>query len=206
MPRDATSTREGLLRAGARLFARDGVGGAKTRDIVALAGQANDSAVQYHFGSRGGLLTAILDRHILRMEEQRKPALEALGTDAGLRELVAAVVEPVAAELTSEQGRDFLLIIAQLSGQAGVRTGDLPDPLTATALAEQLALLEIRCRALLGEVVALERIAVAITMLTTALADRAHRLNERLPLLLEHEAYVGNLVTMLTAGLAAPPN
>jgi hypothetical protein len=41
-------------------------------------------------------------------------------------------------------------------------------------------------------------------MLTAALADRAHRLDEHLPVLLDHPAFVTNLTTMLTAALLAP--
>jgi AcrR family transcriptional regulator len=202
VPRDATTTRDRLLRAGEHLFARKGVTGAPTAEIVALAGQANDSAVHYHFGSRHGLLAAIVDRHMRRMEEQRKPVLDTLpGADLGA--LVAAVIEPLAAELGTEDGRDFLRIAAQLAGRSGVRTHDLPDPIAGTALAGQLALLEDRCRAAVGEAVALERIAAMITMLTAALADRARRVDEGLPVLLPHDDYVADLVTMLTAALAA---
>lgn len=204
MPRDATTTRHRLLRAGEHLFARRGVDGAATRELVALAGQANDSAVHYHFGSRRGLLLAILDTHMRRMEEQREPTLDSLGADAELDAVIAAIIEPVAAELTSESGRDFLRIIAQLAGQAGVRSRDLPDPVAGTALAKQLALLERRCLTYLPEPVALERIAVVITMLTAALADRAHRIDERLSVLLDHGTFVTNLVGMFAAALRAP--
>ncbi|GAA5153106.1 hypothetical protein GCM10023321_22910 [Pseudonocardia eucalypti] len=204
MPRDGTSTRERLLRAGARLLARDGVHGALTRDIVRAAGQSNDSAVQYHFGSRQGLLVEILDRHVRAMEEQRKPALDALGPSPGLPEALAAVVEPVAEELVTEEGRDFLRIIAQLAGQAGTRTGSVPDPLVGTALAAQLELLERAVRARLPEPLAVERVALVITMLTAALADRARRIDDELPVLLEHREFVANLVAMLTAAVGAP--
>jgi AcrR family transcriptional regulator len=210
VPRDATSTRERLIRAGEHLFARKGVDGALTREIVALAGQANDSAVHYHFGSRRGLLGAIVDRHVLRMEEQRKPALDALEAggagepDAGLGAVLAAVVEPMTAELTDEGGRDFLRIVAQLAGGSGARGGEVPHPLVGTALAAQLDLLHARCRDHLGEPVARERIAIAIVMLTAALADRALRIDEHLPLLLDHQSFAANLTTMLTAALAAP--
>lgn len=203
MPRDATTTRDRLLRAGEHLFARKGIDGALTGEIVTLAGQGNDSAVHYHFGSRRGLLAAIIDRHMRRMEEQRKPALDR-NPDADLGTLVAAVIGPLAAELTSGDGRDFLRIVAQLSGQAGVRTHDVPDPIAGTALERQLALLEDRCRAMLGERVALERIAAMITMLTAALADRAYRVDEGLPVLLGHDEFVADLIAMLTAALAAP--
>jgi hypothetical protein len=56
----------------------------------------------------------------------------------------------------------------------------------------------------LAEPIARERIAIAIVMLTAALADRARHVDEQLPMLLEHDAFVANLVTMLTAALAAP--
>lgn len=202
MPRDATTTRDRLIRAGEHLFARKGIDGAPTSEIVARAEQANDSAVQYHFGSRRGLLGAIIDRHMRRMEEQRKPALAELTAHpaAGLGEVVAAVIEPLAAELRSADGRDFLRIAAQLAGQSGVRTHDLPDPIAGTALAGQLALLEDR----IAERVALERIAAMITMLTATLADRARRLDEDLPVLLAHDEFVTDLISMFTAALAAP--
>src|SRR5882757_11314622 len=163
-----------------------------------MAGQANDSAVHYHFGSRRGLLGAIMDRHIRRMEEQRKPALAALTADADLGAVLAAVVEPMTAELTDQSGRDFLRIVVQLAGQAGVRTGEVPHPLAGTALAGQLALLHARCRDHLAEPVARERIAIAIVMLTAALADRALRIDAHLPLLLDHESFAASLTTMLT--------
>jgi len=207
VPRDATSTRERLLRAGEHLFARKGVDGALTREIVTLAGQANDSAVHYHFGSRRGLLGAIVDRHLWRMEEQRKPALDALealgarGADADLGAVLAAVVEPMTAELADQSGRDFLRIVAQLAGESGARTGETPHPLAGTALAGQLALLYARCRDHLAEPVARERIAIAIVMLTAALADRAYRIDEGLPVLLNHQAFTTNLTAMLTAAL-----
>ncbi|TDD63787.1 TetR/AcrR family transcriptional regulator, partial [Actinomadura darangshiensis] len=54
------------MRAGARLFAAHGIDAARTRDIVALAGQGNDSAITYHFRSRAGLLDAILRAGVQR--------------------------------------------------------------------------------------------------------------------------------------------
>ena len=69
---DATGTRAKLLRAGERLFAEHGIHGAQMRDIVRAAGQANDSAVHYHFGSRDGLLAAICAQHIDAMEPERQ--------------------------------------------------------------------------------------------------------------------------------------
>src|ERR1700712_5397478 len=92
MARAAPVTRARLLRAGEQRFAREGVTGARMSDVVRDAGQANDSAVGYHFGSRQGLLDAIVAKHVEEMDRRRTlPPRE-----AGLRALVDAVVAPTA--------------------------------------------------------------------------------------------------------------
>ena len=197
-------TRAELLRAGEHLFARHGVGGTRTKQIVKQAGQANDSAVQYHFGSRQGLLEAILAKHLTRMEGHWQPRLPAVRASVELPAVVAALVAPLAEELLVADGRDFLRIIPSVAGWAGIRTHDLPSPLRGTALAEQLDLLEQRCLAVLPTDVALERIAVVISMLTAALADRAYRVDEDLPVLLTHEDFSRQLIAMISAALLAP--
>lgn len=207
MPRDATPTREKLLRAGERLFARDGVDGARVRDIVELAGQANDSAVSYHFGSRQGLLEAIIDKHMGHMEVARQAALENLDARRdpdGLAAVVRAIVAPTAERLHTADGRDFLRIIVQLAGNAGVRSRTTPGPLRGTALARQLTLLEEALTERLPEAIALERVATVIALLTAALAERARRIDARRRVLLAHDAFVGNLEAMIVAALQAP--
>ncbi|WP_329519704.1 TetR/AcrR family transcriptional regulator [Spirillospora sp. NBC_01491] len=212
MPRDARATRERLLRAGARLFAAEGVDAARTRDIVALAGQGNDSAITYHFGSRRGLLEAVLRAGVDRMEPARLAALPRLDP-SDLRGIVAAVVEPIAGELRTEEGRDFLRVVAQVSGRAGIRGHAVPGPIEGTAIARQLALLEECCLGFLPAALALERIAVMIAFLAAALADRtgrvgradcADRAGPAGGSLLGHDAFVVDLIEMLTAALAAP--
>src|SRR3954447_20990642 len=101
------------MRAGERRFATDGVGGARTADIVRDAGQGNDSAVGYHFGSRQGLLEAIIDRHMEAMELERAASLPGL-PGAAVDAVVRAIVVPTAALLRTPEGRDFLRIAEQL--------------------------------------------------------------------------------------------
>ncbi len=197
-----------MIRAGERLFAREGIDGVRTRDLVAEAGQANDSAVTYHFGSRQGLLLAVVDKHLRRMEEQWKPALAVRDPGADLGELVTRIVTPLAEQLRTEDGRDFLRITAQLAGRSGVRTASVPEPLTGTALAQWLAELERRCverccAERLPRTIARERIALLITMLTAALADRARRIEQGSRLPVGHKAFLATLIAMLAAGLAA---
>jgi AcrR family transcriptional regulator len=59
-------TRGRLLDAAAELFARDGIGGASVDAIADAAGRTS-GALYGHFGSKEGLLTALLDRWMEEM-------------------------------------------------------------------------------------------------------------------------------------------
>ncbi|MFA1540789.1 TetR/AcrR family transcriptional regulator [Actinomadura monticuli] len=201
MPKDARATREALIRAGAHLFAAHGIDAARTRDIVTRAGQGNDSAITYHFGSRAGLLNAILRAGITRMEPARAATLPTLRPH-DLPAIVAAIVHPTADELRTPQGRDFLRITAQLAGRAGIRDHHHPALLDDTALQRQLHLLQNACTATLPEPLALERISLFIAFLTAALADRTTR--PRTPAAIDHHTFTTDLTAMLTAALQAP--
>jgi len=66
-----------LLLAGEALFANGGIDGVSLREIAADAGQGNHHAVQYHFGSREGLVRAIFEHRMQQMEPRRAEMLEA---------------------------------------------------------------------------------------------------------------------------------
>lgn len=80
--REVGDTKELLLDAAEQLFARYGIHGTRVREINEMAGQRNPSALHYHFGSRGGLVTAIMLRHqseIDKIVERRLDELEHTG-------------------------------------------------------------------------------------------------------------------------------
>lgn len=60
-----------IILAGERLFAEGGINGVSMREIAAKAKQGNHFAVQYHFGSRDGLVQAIFDYRMNQMEPMR---------------------------------------------------------------------------------------------------------------------------------------
>ncbi|MET0374185.1 MAG: TetR/AcrR family transcriptional regulator [Rhizorhabdus sp.] len=79
------------------LFAEGGINGVSMREIAAKAGQGNHFAVQYHFGSREGLVEAIFDYRMEQMEPVRARMLEeaeALGRLNDARTLLAIVYLP----------------------------------------------------------------------------------------------------------------
>jgi TetR/AcrR family transcriptional regulator, regulator of cefoperazone and chloramphenicol sensitivity len=201
---DASETRAKLMAAGERLFAVHGIHGAQMRDIVRSAGQANDSAVHYHFGSRDGLLSAICQWHIDAMEPARLRRLAAQPGRPDLATVIADMVQPTADRLQTQEGRYFLRITAQLAGHAGVRSGSVPPPIVSRALRAQLEQVQRLCAASMPAELAGERVAVMIGALTAALADRAVRIDEGGPFVLDEASFVANLNAMLVGALLAP--
>lgn len=195
-------TREALFQAGLRRFAADGWRTARIRDIVGDADQGNDSAVNYHFGGRGGLLEDILRRGVLRMEDERRADLRRWSpSPPDLGEIVRAVVSPLADLLDDDEGRCTLRVIAQVGAFAEVGETVSTGPVADTALQIQLQILVSAVTARSGEEWARHRVRQMIVMLTAELAARACDPPDSGPV---HEAYVADLVDWLAIGLARP--
>jgi AcrR family transcriptional regulator len=116
---DAVATRARIVAAAERLFGDRGIDATSLAEINKAAGQRNRSAVQYHFGSKEGVIHAILDKHTPGIEQRRHAMLDELEAagDPDLRSLAEALVLPVAEKLDDRDGgRAFLRINAQLIG------------------------------------------------------------------------------------------
>jgi AcrR family transcriptional regulator len=86
-----------LILAAEKLFARGGIDGVSLREIAAAAGQGNHHAVQYHFGSREGLVQAVFAFRMRQMEDRRAEMLaaaEAAGTLLDARTIVEIIFLP----------------------------------------------------------------------------------------------------------------
>lgn len=88
------ATREAILGAAERLFAEHGVAAVSNRQISEAAGQGNNTAVGYHFGSKTDLVAAIMRRHMGHIELLRVERLDALGPDPDLRDWVECTILP----------------------------------------------------------------------------------------------------------------
>ena len=71
MPLVAPSTKEQIVCTAERLFALHGIEGVSLRQIGAVAGSGNNSAVQYHFGSKDQLIQAIFEYRLPGLHERR---------------------------------------------------------------------------------------------------------------------------------------
>ena len=201
MPRDATATKAVLLREAERLFARRGLYQVTVREILEAAGQRNVSAINYHFGSRDGVLNAILDRHGDPTDSARGALLAQCGRDAPSRELVAALVLPYAAHLATPSGRDYLRIVAQLSARFSAWRE--PNPGTGPHLREILDILEARPKDLPARI-RRERVVELIMLMTVAMAERARVIEAGRRVELDQASYDANLTDVLVGVLEAP--
>jgi AcrR family transcriptional regulator len=200
VPRDATETREALLGAAERLFAERGVFRTTTKDIVTAAGQGNNSALTYHFGSRDGLLLAILHRHDEVIDEERGRLLDEVGEAASTRDLAGVLLRPYARPLADRSGRDFLRIVAQLSDLFPAwQSAEFEGP----HLRRVLNLLLARPRGL-PRPVREERIIALISLLSAAMADRAARIEKGRENAVDEPTFLANLADMIVGLLEAP--
>jgi len=89
-------TRELLMRAAELLIAKDGIENVTVRAIVLEAGQKNESALQYHFQNRSGLLDAIHKHRNAEVRAYREMLLQPYltGQAPDLRDICRLMVMP----------------------------------------------------------------------------------------------------------------
>ena len=91
------ATKNALMRAAEKLVAEGGMENLSIKEIVAVARQKNESALQYHFKNLTGLLDAI---HTERSEQAQAKRAESLAgilkisSEPSLRQLCLLMVEP----------------------------------------------------------------------------------------------------------------
>lgn len=118
-----SGTRDRLLDAAERLFAEKGLHGTSAREIVAAAGQRNESAIQYYFGDREGLVHALVVRRVTTVEAVRNARLDALlarEPSPDIRALVVCILEPVVELCREDSGfRAFLSTFGDVALSTG---------------------------------------------------------------------------------------
>lgn len=95
------ATRRRILEAAERLFAERGLVAVSNRQISEAAGQGNNTAVGYHFGSKADLVHAIARTHSHHTEQLRERALAATAGSTRVRDWVSCLVSPVTEHLAS---------------------------------------------------------------------------------------------------------
>lgn len=90
-----------MIDAAEQLAAEQGLSAVSVRAVQAAAGQRNKSAVSYHFGSKEGLVEAVVARRMGAASERRRELLDELSPNPSRRGLVEALVVPLAEHVTA---------------------------------------------------------------------------------------------------------
>jgi AcrR family transcriptional regulator len=204
----AEDTRQRLIEAATREFAEHGVHAASLLEVTRQAGQRNRGAVHYHFGSREGMLVAVIEQQVdfLAERERELLAIARERPDDDLESVVLAFVRP-AVELADIgwQGRCYLQILADL-------VEDDPDKLHPDVVAaleptggwDALELLRQRTPAM-PEHVREERLSLVVGFILRTVGDRARNRERSIARpQLETQEFIANLVAMVIGMLTAP--
>ncbi|MET7279332.1 helix-turn-helix domain-containing protein [Kribbella sp. NPDC005582] len=89
-----SATRELILATAERMFAERGLHEVSNRQISEAAGQGNNTAVGYHFGTKTDLIRAILQKHSVRVEDRRRELIAEAEGSTDLRVWVSCLVRP----------------------------------------------------------------------------------------------------------------
>jgi AcrR family transcriptional regulator len=198
---DATrDTRDRLLDAAQELFAQTGSWTTPLARVVRAAGQRNESAIQYHFGSREELIYALIERDRVREMQERQARLDAISGDADLRTAVTALVLPSCAGLTEQRGRRLRMIIADVVRAIG--DDQLADP-RPPDLATTIRLIETAMPPMPGRA-RTTRIAAALRLSIEMTAARARTIEAGERPLVGARSFESDLLEMIHSLLSAP--
>jgi AcrR family transcriptional regulator len=112
------STKEQIVLAAERLFAERGYEGVSLREIGAAAGSSNNSAVQYHFGSKEQLVVAIFENRLNYIDDRRS-ILTAQLEPHDIRSWVECYILPLL-EQGEIDGSHYMSFIAAVEHQVSI--------------------------------------------------------------------------------------
>ena len=113
-----------MITAAERIVAERGLTAMSLRVVQQESGQRNKSAAQYHFGSRDGLIEAVLVTRMAAVNERRRALLDSIEhqptDETALRPLVEALVRPVAEQTVMLPESCWARFVVQAGNDPGV--------------------------------------------------------------------------------------
>jgi AcrR family transcriptional regulator len=137
--RQVSATRELILATAERLFAERGVHEVSNRQVSEAAGQGNNTAVGYHFGTKADLVRAIVRKHAEPIEELRKELLAGIDGSTDVRDWVTCLVRPATDHMASLGSPSWLARFnAQLMNDPALREVQIEESLSSPSLRQIL--------------------------------------------------------------------
>jgi AcrR family transcriptional regulator len=133
------ATRELILTTAERMFAERGVHEVSNRQISEAAGQGNNTAVGYHFGTKVDLVRAIVRKHSEPIEARRKELVAEVEGSTEVRDWVACLVRPATDHMAGLGNPTWLARFnAQLMNDPVLREVQIEESLTSPTLRQIL--------------------------------------------------------------------
>ena len=169
----ASTTQEAILTAAERLFAEHGVFAVSNRQVSEAAGQGNNAAVGYHFGTKTDLVRAIEHKHRVPIEQLRENMVaETLSAADDMRSWVACLVRPLTDHLAALGNPTwYARFAAQVMTDPAYYNIVVKDALTSESLVQVIDGIN-RCLPELPIDVRVERNLMARNLLMHTCADR----------------------------------
>ncbi|MGN9843888.1 TetR/AcrR family transcriptional regulator [Nonomuraea sp. H19] len=202
-----SATRAQILTAAERLFAEHGVFAVSNRQVSEAAGQGNNAAVGYHFGTKTDLIRAIMRKHAEQVERLSEEMLAETGDSDEIRDWVSCLVRPLTDHLDAMGNPTwYARFTAQVMTDPALRGIVVEETLTSPTLLRIVDGLN-RCRPELPAEVRAERDDMARQLIIHMCAERERALADGIPTPRAnwHDAATG-LIDAIVALWLAPAN
>ncbi|WP_017625850.1 TetR/AcrR family transcriptional regulator [Nocardiopsis chromatogenes] len=147
------STRTAIMDAAERLYAEEGLFAVSNRQVSEAAGQGNNAAVGYHFGTKADLVRAIVRRHTDDVEERRIAMVARVRGSDDPRAWLACMVRPVTEHLAGLGPPTwFARFSVQVMADPVFRPIIVEEALSAPSLREIMHALDVRTRGIPNDV------------------------------------------------------
>jgi AcrR family transcriptional regulator len=174
----ANGTREVILTAAERLFAEHGVFAVSNRQVSEAAGQGNNAAVGYHFGTKADLVRSIEEKHRGPIEELREQMVTEMRATADMRGWVGCLVRPLTDHLAALGNPSwYARFAAQVMADPAYHRMIVRDALSSPSLVEVIDGIN-NCLPELPPQVHVERNIMARNLLMHTCAERERALAE----------------------------
>jgi AcrR family transcriptional regulator len=195
-----------MIDTAERLIAERGLPALSLREVATEAGQRNHSAVQYHFGSRGGLVEAVFDARMRPIDARRAEMLaelESSGRTGDLAALSDVIVRPLAEAVIGDSPGWYGRFLAEVQrSEPELLTVDRP----VMASLHRAGQLSVEAMVDVPAELRTERLVVAIRSAVAMLADRELLAAQGLRRGSPPNVFVAHVVDLVHAMLVAPPS
>lgn len=193
---------EALILAAERLFAERGIEAVALRQVNQAAKQRNMSAAHYHFGSREGLVRAVLMYRWPDLDRRRGELLHRASDSKDIRFYLDAFIRPLVDELQPRaEGNHYLRFMQQYERWRGGEYGFARQLTPASvAIYDEIE----RLIAYIPAPVRRLRIGYLINMIHACLATAEERLARAQVAHGDIALMAANLIDMCAAALSAP--